>query len=60
MLFDVGNINDLVKAIILLLNDAKLCKQLGDSGFEHVNKKFTKTILKKAFVEYINLKLNLI
>lgn len=60
LLFNVGNINDLVKAIILLLNDAKLCKQLGDSGFEHVNKKFTKTILKKAFVEYINLKLNLI
>lgn len=60
LLFSVGNINDLVKTIIVLLNDAKLCKQLGDSGFERVNKKFTQTILKKAFVEYINLKLNLI
>tara|TARA_B100000242_G_scaffold207827_1_gene150885 strand:- start:836 stop:1975 length:1140 start_codon:yes stop_codon:yes gene_type:complete len=54
LLFNAGNVNELIKAIILLHKNDKLCKKLGDSGFERVNKKFTKTILNKAFFEYIN------
>lgn len=54
LLFNAGNVNELIKAIILLHNNDKLCKKLGNSGFERVTKKFTKTILNKAFFEYIN------
>ena len=56
LLFNPGNVNELVKAIILLHNDDQLCKKFGESGFERVNKKFTNTILKKAFFEYIKLR----
>ena len=55
LLFKAGDINALAKSIILLLENDKLCNQLGSAGFKRVNKQFTKEILKKAFVEYINL-----
>ena len=42
LLFKVGNLDDLVKSIIRLLDDNQLCKNLGYSGFERVKTKVFK------------------
>ena len=53
-LYKAGDINALAKSIILLLENDNLCNKLGSAGFERVNRKFTREILKKEFIEYIN------
>lgn len=57
LLFKVGNLDDLVKTIIRLLEDNQLCKNLGCAGFERVKTKFSREILKKSFLNYINFKI---
>ena len=57
LLFKVGNLDDLVKTIIRLLEDNQLCKNLGCAGFERVKTKFSREILKKSFLNYINFRI---